>query len=309
MASERRSNSFNLVPRLDVLRAPGAACPLASGVGPVSGAEEPARAVFLRFRDRMRLFVTETRDFDLPELTQIKALGQIYVDRSRKASPDDFAADLGALTKLRECSGCPRERDCPGAYCAAAANVFARDEARVRELLGALDGDVLDVGAGDAPYASELGKAVRAGRARYLALDPDGQRLALLARRWPWAETQIGSLADLPGERRFRHLVFLRSLNHLPDPARALALAAERLEPGGTLLLVDDVAYGLVRDAEQGARAERGGADFEHYRNDSAEEVHALVGALPLALLERRDVAPGGSNQWLLRYEKREVGR
>lgn len=304
-----RSNSFNLTPRLDVMRPSGAPCPLVERPEPLSDVAEPERAVWLRLRDRMRLFVTTTHDFDRAALERAKALGQIYVDKSHKQSPDDFRSDLGALAKMPDCAGCPREAGCPGAYRAAAQSPFDRDEARTRELLRELGGSILDVGAGDAPYASELAPRVLAGQARYLALDPDAERLRLLLARCPWAETRTGGLEDLPAELRFRHVVFLRSVNHLPEPERTLTSAVERLEPGGTLLLVDDVAFGLVRDAEQAERAESGSARFEHHRNDSAGEVHARVASMPLTLLERRDVRPGGSNQWLLRYEKREVGR
>lgn len=268
---------------------------------------DPARAVFLRLRDRMRLFVTTSTDFDTAELREVKALGQLYVDKSNKRSPDDFARDLGALTRADECGPCPRAVHCPGAYVAAKANVFGVDDARTRELLRGLTGDVLDIGAGEVPYAAELAPAVVSGRARYLALDPDAQRLNLASRALPWLEACVGSWDAVDERRHFRHVLFLRSLNHLPDPDQALAFAVSRLETGGSLLLIDDVAFGLIRSSEQAARAEGGGADFEHHRNDGAEATAARVAALPLRLLERRDVRPGGSNQWLLRYEKLEV--
>jgi len=294
-----RSNSFNLTPRRDVARPPGAACPLATGTGTLEGAPEPERAVLLRLRDRMRLCVTETRDFEHAEVARSKALGQIYVDRSRKQLPDDFAADLVALSRMTECAGCPREPSCPGAYRRAAENVFERDDARTREILRGLRGNVLDIGAGDAPYAGELSDV-----ASYLALDPDAERLGLLRARFPRAELLVGDVEALPADREFDHVVLLRSVNHLPDPTPALARAVGLLRTGGTLLMLDDVVFGLVRDAERAERAERRGALFEHHRNDSSEAAHARVAGLPLRLLERRDVGPGTSNQWLLHYQK-----
>jgi hypothetical protein len=62
------------------------------------------------------------------------------------------------------------------------------------------------------------------------------------------------------------------------------------------------VAFGLVRDKAQAARAETGGAAFEHYRNDDAGRADAVATKLGFTRLERRDIAPGTSNQWLLRY-------
>ena len=43
---------------------------------------------------------------------------------------------------------------------------------------------------------------------------------------------------------------------------------------------------------------------LEHYRNDDAGRAHAVLSKGPLALLERADVVPGSSNQWLLRYRR-----
>lgn len=299
-----RSNSFNLEPIRDVMRPAGAPCPLASEIGLVPGAPDPRRAALLRLKDRMRLFVTLTRDFDDDEIAQCKALGQLYVDRSRKQWPDDFSVDLAALAPMSECEPCSRRAHCPGAFRASSIDVFTLDEARTLELVGELEGDVLDVGAGDAPYLTELAPRVEAGRARYLALDPDAKRLALLRARHPWAEVLAGSVDDLPRGRSFRHVLLLRSLNHVPDPRHALAVICERVDTGGTLLIVDDVAFGLIRSVEQVARGAAVGTRFEHYRNDSAAEVIEAAAGLPLRLVERRDVAPGRSNQWLLRFER-----
>jgi hypothetical protein len=45
---------------------------------------------------------------------------------------------------------------------------------------------------------------------------------------------------------------------------------------------------------------------WEHYRNDDAARAHAVLGAgaHSLELLERLDVGPESSNQWLLRYRR-----
>ncbi|MBI3203846.1 MAG: class I SAM-dependent methyltransferase [Myxococcales bacterium] len=299
-----RSNSFNFEPLLDVARPAGAACPLSTGSGPVEGAPDPKRALFLRLKDRMRLFVTRTCDFDDGEIAQVRALGQFYVDRSAKQWPDDFATDLMALAPAPECQECPRRVDCPGGFRAREHGTFADDEARVRSVLRGLTGGVLDVGAGDAPYAAQLGPRALSGDVDYLAVDPDGQRLSLLQARLPWAKVVVGSLGDLPDARRFDHVLFLRSLNHLPDARRAVASACDRLAVGGTLLLVDDVAFGLVRSAEQLTRAQQGSGSFEHYRNDSSADVRGRLAGLPLRLVNEWPIRPGGSNQWLLEYQR-----
>src|SRR6516164_7716598 len=75
------------------------------------------------------------------------------------------------------------------------------------------------------------------------------------------------------------HVVLLRSWNHLADPQRALREIARVLRPGGTLTIVDNVAFGLARSARQSARAESSAARLEHYRNDTAADAHRLVAA------------------------------
>lgn len=301
-----RPNSFNLVPRSDVPRGRGQKCPLQSAparLRELLADTTPARAAFLRLADRMRLFTTLTGDFDEQELSRIKReLGQLYADVSSKLAPDDFARDLVKLELAAECSHCEQRDACAGCYLPNRRDVFGRDDARVRELLASLSGSVLDVGCGEGPYLSELEAAARAGRISYLGLEPDAERLAVLQSRHAWAELRVGTLDALEDDRRFDHVLMLRSYNHLPDPRQSLARAVELLVPGGTLLLVDNVAFGLARARGHAVRAEGSAAAFEHFRNDSATEAHALCAVHGLELLERRDVGPATSNQWLLHY-------
>lgn len=300
-----RSNSFNFEPVLDVPRSARGACPLRSGDAPLARVE-PLRDVFVRLRDRMRLYRTATTDFSPRELADTKCeLGQLYVDVSTKLAPDDFSADLRKLELDAECGDCELRERCPGCFHAVSVDVFQRDDARVRELLGALEGDVLDVGCGEGPYLDALTPRAMTGKVRYLGLDPDAGRIAVLRSRYPWADYQVGEL-DALGEApaRFDHALILRSYNHLPDPDATLRSVITKLRVGGTLLVVDNVAFGLVRTRAQVARAEASSARFEHFRNDSTREVDALLARAPLALLERREIAPSTSNQWLLHYQR-----
>jgi SAM-dependent methyltransferase len=299
-----RSNSYNLTPLRDLARPPGAPCPLRD-------AEripfDRARTLFLRLRDRLRAFSTDTTDFTDAELLATRdALGQLYVDVSRKLAPDDFARDLRKLDLGAECAACDRRAACPGAFEPVREDLFTRDDARVRAVLASLTGRVLDVGGGEATYLAPIAARAEAGAIAYTCVDPDEVRLALLASRYPFARFVAGRAEDLdPTLGPFDHVLFLRSYNHLEDPARAVARAAALLAPGGTLLLVDNVAFGLVRTAAHAARAEAAPENLlEHHRNDGAAEAAAVVAvaAPALALVERRDVGPSTSNQWLLRY-------
>lgn len=304
-----RANSYHFVPERDLARPAGAPCPIRKdGVRPY----DRGRTLFLRLRDRMRLFRTETRDFADAELHAAKEeLGQIYVDVSSKLAPDDFAKDLRKLRIAAECQACPRRPECTGCWEPVREDVFTRDDARVLEVLSALRGRVLDLGCGEGPYLDALAAQARAGEIEYVGVDPDEGRLAVLGSRYPWPRARfVAARAEaLPEDLGdFDHVLVLRSWNHLTDPGAAMAAALRRLRPGGTLLVVDNVAFGLVRGRAHAARAEAApGNRFEHYRNDGAAEAARRLDdlpRLPLRLLARRDVGPDTSNQWLLRYER-----
>lgn len=301
-----RSNSFTwtferLIPA-EADTSGGAGCfLLADGITPW----DRGRHLFVRNGARVGLFRTDSRDFSDAEIESIKHdLGQVYLDRSRKAAPDDFAADLVQLRRSAQCDTCPEQAACTGLFEPIYEDVFGRDDRRVRELVGALEGDVLDVGCGEGPYGELLAPAALAGRLRYLGIDPDAARIARLKERWPWAELRATTAEQLATEleRPFDHLLVLRSWNHLSEPERLLAAAARLLRPEGILTIVDNVAFGLARTPAQAARARSGPAGFEHFRNDTAAEAEARVAPLGFRLLEKSEVSPGTSNQWILRF-------
>src|SRR5262249_22212020 len=173
------SNAYNFVPERDVARAAGAPCPIKSdGVSPY----DRGRTLFLRLKDRMRLFRTSTRDFSDAELFTTKEdLGQLYLDISRKLAPDDFAKDLRKLRPAAECQACERRPQCTGAWEPVPDDAFSRDDARLGAILQALSGRVLDIGCGEGPYVGLLSKRAGQGAIEYVGIDPDPQKLAVLA--------------------------------------------------------------------------------------------------------------------------------
>lgn len=299
-----RSNSFNYVYEGRVaMTAGGERCPVAAlGVTPW----DRARHLFVRHGDRIGRFRADTRDFADSEIADVKRrAGQLYLDASGREAPDDFAAQLVKLRPVARCASCSDSATCTGLYEAAPENQFVRDDARVLELLATLEGEVLDVGCGEGRYAHALAAAAQAGRLRYVGLEPDRARADRLRADWPWARVEVGTAEEFPlAQAGYDHVLVLRSWNHLRDPARATARLVAAVRPGGTLTIVDNEAFGLARARAHAARAERSGAGFEHYRNDTAGDAHRVVaGVAPgLRLVERRDVGPATSNQWLLRY-------
>ena len=300
-----RSNSYHYVPTRDLVRAKDAPCPVKTD-GATS--YDRGRSLFLRLPDRMRLFETRTRDFaDLEILHTKEDVAQLYVDVSKKLAPDDFAKDLRKLRLSEECVSCEERARCPGAWLAVAGDVFTRDDARVHELLGELDGDVVDIGAGEGTYLATIAERAKSGSIRYTAIEPDEGRARSLTSRHAWASvrTEDAERMELP-PASVDHALVLRSYNHLRSPERVLDRVSRALRVGGSLTIVDNVAFGMLRQRTHADLAERGPGLFEHHRNDDAEHAHAIARRFPLRLVERRDVSKATSNQWLLRYVRTE---
>jgi 2-polyprenyl-3-methyl-5-hydroxy-6-metoxy-1,4-benzoquinol methylase len=308
-----RSNSFNYVfEKLCASNLPPVTkpeeCPIfQDGVTPW----DRGRHLFVQNQGRLARFRADSRDFADVEIEQIKHdLGQVYLDVSRKSSPDDFQKDLLRLKRSPVCEGCIHRGACTGLFEPVFEDVFGRDDARVRTLVEGLRGDVLDVGCGEGPYEALMAPLARSGQIRYVGIDPDTKRIAALQQRWPWAELHAVTaeqFASAAGSRAFDHVLVLRSWNHLREPEAVLQSLRALLKPNGTLVVVDNAAFGLARTQAQAARAEHGPAGFEHFRNDVAGDAAQLLARTGLRLAERRDVSPATSNQWLLRYERTEA--
>lgn len=308
-----RANAFNYA--LERVVARGVAeegCPLRDRPGELGISPwDRGRDLMVRHRGRVALYRAETRDFSDLELQATKLTrGQLYLDASpHKDAPDDFPRDLVPLDRAAVCSGCSHRDACTGLWEPVFEDRFTRDDAEVRTILAGLQGTVLDLGCGHAPYLDVLAPRARAGAIRYLGLDPDPEAIAALRERAPWASLHLGTANAFPPAEvtgPLDHLLVLRSWNHLPDPVATLAALLPRLRPGGTLLIVDNTAFGLVRGRAHTQRAERSAAAREHHRNDDlADAARALtqVPQLRTRSLLTRAVAPGRSNQWVLHAE------
>lgn len=302
-----RSNSFHYVREGDAGRLNGGGCPVrADGVTPW----DSGRAIFVRDGDRVARFRTESRDFtDLEIETTKHVLGQVYVDISNKLAPDDFTRDLAPLRRSDVCTPCPEATRCAGMFERYDLDVFTRDDERVRGIVEALSGDVLDVGCGEGRYEDLLAPKAGAGTLRYVGIEPSLERAISLRERWPWATVLVADVESLESAESFDHILVLRSWNHLHDPVRAVDAFSRALRPGGTLTVVDNVAFGLLREPDQAARAESGGSALEHYRNDDSTLADRVIArSACFSLLEARPVGPGTSNQWLLRYRRDALG-
>lgn len=264
-----------------------------------------ARHVFVRHGAKVGRYRALSRDFDDDELERIKFdTAQLYLDASRKAAPNDFARDLVKLERSELCVECPGRDTCAGMFEPRFEDVFGRDDAAVREHLSSLRGDVLDLGCGEMPYADTLSAGIESGALRYLGVDPDADALSAVAARLPPVELHAGTLADVDPERTFDHVLVLRSWNHLPDPEGFADRVASMLRPGGSLVVVDNVAFALVRTSAQTRRAQGSAARWEHCRNDDDRQAHRILKRSGLTLERRLPIRAEGSNQWMLLYTR-----
>ena len=128
-------------------------------------------------------------------------------------------------------------------YAGTELEVFARAfhwKAYVRsETHAYLTGDVLEVGAGIGAATQALNDGTPS---RWVCLEPDP---ALAARirtdvlpSLANCEVAVGALSDFDPHRAFNAVLYMDVLEHIKDDAAELARAADRLRPGGSLIVL-----------------------------------------------------------------------
>lgn len=147
---------------------------------------------------------------------------------------------------------------------------------------------VLDAGAGEGVYAKFF------ERQRYIAVDR-----AVGDTQWDYGRLDaLADLSDLPfGTARFDACICLNTLEHVPEPGRALAEIARTLRPGGHLLVVVPFEWEVHQAPHDYGRLTRYGL---HYALERAGfttiEIAAIGGFFRLAarrLLDALRFFPG----------------
>lgn len=105
--------------------------------------------------------------------------------------------------------------------------------------------DVLEVGAGmGATTEALLPTAQAAGLRRWLCLEPDPTLRAEVEERIrdgdlpPVCEARGGTIESLPAESMFDTILYMDVLEHIEDDGGEVAAAAQRLKPGGHLVVL-----------------------------------------------------------------------
>ncbi len=104
-----------------------------------------------------------------------------------------------------------------------------------------ISGDVLEVGAG---IGSNTGLLSPGARGRWVCLEPDPNLSANLAANLQGMagtrdfESLCGTLASLDPNEMFDTIIYIDVLEHIEDDAAELKLAAQRLRPGGCVIVL-----------------------------------------------------------------------
>jgi ubiquinone/menaquinone biosynthesis C-methylase UbiE len=152
----------------------------------------------------------------------------------------------------------------------------------VRPMLRRLDlarGDaVLDVGCSAGTWTQHVGRRV----SRSVGVDLDGPTTALGQSLYPGVELRAADARDLPfRDGEFDKVVFISTLEHIEDPAAALAEVTRVLKPGGLLAMsvdtLDHPAWAPLRDLHA-----RRSFIAEYFTRDRLLEMAAAAGLEPL---------------------------
>jgi pyruvate-formate lyase-activating enzyme/SAM-dependent methyltransferase len=266
------------------------------------GSASPQRALQLEIDGRKLPFATDTADFSEPHIRHVRdTIEQLYLQLDDRPMVDDFPAQL---RKLRRAG--PADAAKP-LFVPLRKDLFSLADQRVRTLLRSVTGRVLDVGCGQTRYADLLEEKLAASAIDYVALDPapgDTVRELADARRIRLLTQGIEDASFEPGS--FDWVLVLRSHNHLADLWTAYSRVLAALRWGGSLLVVDNVSFGLVRPhvSREAIAAIPPGEGLEHLRDHDQDDAARFLARFPLVEVERQAVGPHSANQWLLLFKK-----
>jgi 2-polyprenyl-3-methyl-5-hydroxy-6-metoxy-1,4-benzoquinol methylase len=295
------ANSFNYL--RGEARVPYAADPAACTAYAHGADLEPQRQLWLIEDDQLTLYTSDTGDFAVGEIAQVKSgLSHLFIDRAAAGVLDDFTEGMRRVLPDPVCDGCEQRRVCGRRYRMIDGPPYAREEAWIASYITRLRGRVLDVGCGEQLYRPQIGALLQTSAISYTGLDPDQISLASARAALPQGRYQLGGIEDFHGQpQSYDHILCLRSLNHVVDVDEAMARMASLLKPGGSLLIVECTPFAMLRRAEQVAAADRAPrAGHQHLRNLASDEVIPFARRRSLAVVEHQPAALHSSNEWIL---------
>lgn len=301
------ANSFNYV-RTDVL-IDSVSEPESCAACHHAREKDPCRQLWLPEEDRLRLFETDTGDFDRAAVARVKdRYSHVFLDRSGAGILDDFREGMRRVRPDPFCDPCRHREACGRRFLPIEGPPFAREEAWISGYVASLRGQVLDVGCGEQLYRDVLGPLVAEGVVRYTGIDPDLPGLQILREAIPGGRFLVGGIEELDfAAESFDRVLCLRSLNHVFDVDEAMARMAECLRPGGELLIVETTPFAMLRSREQVEAADRAPrAGHQHLRNLFGEQVLPYARRRRLEVLHHSPASLETSNEWILLLRKPE---
>lgn len=158
--------------------------------------------------------------------------------------------------------------------------------------------EVAEVGAGLGGTTALLSPG---HRGRWLCLEPDRALLSrieseIAAGRLPGCEARAATLAELPSDQLFDSVLYIDVLEHIADDAGEARLAAERLRPGGTLIVLAPAHQWLFSPFDQAI------GHFRRYNKKSlAAAVPAQVELVELVYLDAVGLLASAGNRFISR--------
>jgi len=292
------SNSFNFEPQGVPAPLELESCPIRSGEQPPP---DPVRGILVASGDgRCRHHQALTRDFsDAAIAHSVRELGQVYQSRSDQRPEADLKTDLERLALAGACRECPMRSLCGGAWLPSGERrAFYRFNQRLHAILATLNGSVLDVGCGRAPYLEAMAAGLQNGTVSYLGIDPGEGPVRLPE----GARFLRSSFADFDwSEAPFDNLLALLSLNHLGSLSESMKKMVSLTAPGGKVLLVDDDVFGVVRESSVLKAIKSGEVlPFEHLTNLRLEEARELAESAGLRPVSWSPADQNDCPAWLL---------
>jgi protein-L-isoaspartate O-methyltransferase len=172
-----------------------------------------------------------------------------------------------------------------------------------------LTGDVLEVGAGMGSNTAILSAGATG---RWVCLEPDPTLVAQLTENLTKLggacryESVCGTLRSLPGGEKFDTIVYIDVLEHIPDDAEELSLAAARLRPGGRIIVLSPAHQWLFTPFDEAI------GHFRRYNRSSLRAASPSAAQLEtIFYLDACGIFASAANQLFLRQSmptKAQIG-
>ncbi len=265
----------------------------------------PHKSLGLIHKNKLLIYTTDTMDFSEEYLHFIKyEKEQIYLQKNDKELIQDFRKDLKKLKIHYLCNQCVYKFSCPNIWQIDRRDLFGKSEKILKSILNNIRGDILDIGCGSINlYGDIIKKKTSKGQIRYTGIDKSKDDIYKI--KVNFKSTINVSFRHISVEKfRFEHydiIMLLRSINHIKDTKWLLQKCIKHLKPGGNLIIVDNIPYGLVRRNRVEIKYSK--RYFEHFHNYDSDDIVNMTN-ISLRLIRHDKITRETANQWIVNYVK-----